>query len=96
MENFNGEMLMDLKTLRMLNEAQIATLAQRGDSDDLFRAQVVGKILEDDNCFAEMNRDEAVDVLVALGFKPEAARRQVEHLWRQAAGSTKKLSHMKK
>lgn len=68
---------MNLKMLRAINRAQIKTLLDQGeDSDELFRAQVVEKILADDKCFQKMQFDEIVAVLVALGFKPESAREQ--------------------
>lgn len=65
---------MDLKILRAINQAQIKTLAKQGDSPDLFRAQVVEKILADDLCFEKMTTDEVVEVLVALGYTVDAAR----------------------
>ena len=72
---------MNLKILRALNQAQIQTLLdQDPTSDALFRAQVVEKILADDLCFQKMSVDEAVNVLVALGFKPDAAREMAETL----------------
>jgi|GEM_PF-5842912 len=96
MENFDGEMLFDLKMLRVIAEAKIMTLEKYGDSDNLFRAQIVAKILEDDQCFAEMTLDEAVEVLMALGFKPDAARIQAAEFYQQYHNRPKKLSHMKK
>ena len=96
MENYQGDMKMNLNLLRAINEAKIVTLEKYGDSDNLFRAQVVGKILEDDHCFAEMQLDEIVQVLVALGFKADAAQMQAENLYQQYHTNKKKLSHIKK
>ena len=72
------EFPLDLKILRALNQAQIQTLAEQGDSPDLFRAQVVEKILADDQCFEKMQYDEMVDVLLSLGFTDAAAREHAE------------------
>ena len=69
---------MNLKILRAISQAQIKTLAAQGDSPDLFRAQIVGKILEDDLCFEKMQYDEMIDVLVSMGFTLEAAREHAE------------------
>ena len=71
---------MDLKILRAINQAQIKTLAAQGDSVELFRAQVVAKILADDQCFEKMQPAEVVEVLEALGMKTEAARAYAEKL----------------
>ena len=80
--------MMNLKILRAINQAQIQTLAEQGDSDELFRAQVVGKILADDQCLQLMEVDELADVLVALGFKADAACEQAQTL------KAKKLSKL--
>jgi len=80
MEDFK----INLNMLRALADAQVITLEKQGDSDELFRAQVVAKILEDDACFSQMQLTEIVDVLVALGFKSDAARMQAENLYQQA------------
>ena len=71
---------MDLKILRAISQAQVQTLEKQGDSPALFRAQLVEKILADDMCFQKMSFDEAVDVLVALGYTPAAARDEAKHL----------------
>ncbi len=71
---------MDLKTLRAISQAQILTLQQHGNPDDLFRAEIVGKILSDDQCFAKMSTAEATDVLMALGVKPESVLMMLKDL----------------
>lgn len=71
---------MNLKILRAINQAQIRTLAELGDSDALFRAQVVEKILSDDLCFQKMQFDEIVSVFIALGYKEESAREEARNL----------------
>ena len=72
--------MMNIKILRAISQAQIKTLAEQGDSPELFRAQVVGKILEDDLCFQKISFDEAVEVLTALGYTPDAARTEAKKL----------------
>ncbi len=73
---------MDLNQLKAISQAQITTLEKFGDSAELFRAQVVGKILEDDNWVNELSLNEVVEVLEALGFKSDAAREQAQQLKR--------------
>ncbi|MCQ2381687.1 MAG: hypothetical protein MJ054_00070 [Clostridia bacterium] len=65
--------MIDLKILRALSETQIETLEKKGDSDELFYAQIIGKILEDENCFAVMEVSEIEKMLVMLGFKNDIA-----------------------
>ena len=86
---------MNLKILRAINQAQIKTLAAQGDSPDLFRAQVVEKILADDLCLQKMQPDEMVEVLVALGYTAEAARTETEK-FKNAAQTNTKLKNVKK
>ena len=71
---------MNLQILRAINQAQIQTLQISGDSPALFRAQVVEKILADDGCLQTMTAAELVDVLVALGMTPDAAREEAGKL----------------
>lgn len=73
---------MNLNILRAINQAQIETLAKQGDSPDLFRAQVVEKILADDLCFQKMQLDEIVQVLESIGYTAEAARVEAEKVKR--------------
>ena len=96
MTNFDDVMLFDLKMLRMVAEAKVITLEKQDDGDNLDRAQVVAKILEDDDCFLRMTLNEILEVLISLGFKPEFARTQAENLYCQYHSDTKKLSHIKK
>ncbi|MCM1404600.1 MAG: hypothetical protein NC133_03845 [Prevotella sp.] len=75
---------MNLKLLRALNQAQIRTLLDQGrDSDELMRAQVVAKILADDQCFQKLPQEEIVTVLTALGYQPACARDQAAQIKRQ-------------
>lgn len=61
--------------LRAINNAKIKTLLKVDpDSPDLMRCQIVGKILEDDHCFAAMTEQEIVEVLTTIGFTAEQAR----------------------
>lgn len=71
---------MNLKILRAINQAQIRTLAEQGDSDTLFRAQVVEKILADDLCLQKMQFEDLVSVLVAIGYNAESAREEAKNL----------------
>lgn len=73
---------MDLKMLRAISQTQIQTLAAQGDSPELFKAEVAGKILEDDNCINELQVGELAEVLMALGFRTQAAWEHAEELKR--------------
>ena len=73
---------MDLKMLRAISQTQIQTLAIQGDSPELFKAEIVGKILENDNCIDELQVGELAEVLIALGFRTQSAWEQAEELKR--------------
>ena len=73
---------MDLKMLRAISQTQIQTLATRCDSPELFKAEIVGKILENDNCIDELQVGELAEVLIALGFRTQSAWEQAEELKR--------------
>ena len=73
---------MDLKMLRAISQTQIQTLATQGDSPELFKAEIVGKILENDNCIDELQVGELAEVLIALGFRTQSAWEQAEELKR--------------
>lgn len=96
MKNLSDQKLFNINMLRAIAEAKVMTLEKYGKNDNLSRAQIVAKILSDDNCFAEMTLDESVQVLMALGFKPETAHWQAENFYRQYHINNKKLSHIKK
>ncbi len=73
---------MGLKMLRAISQTQIQTLATQGDSPELFKAEIVGKILENDNCIDELQVGELAEVLIALGFRTQSAWEQAEELKR--------------
>lgn len=73
---------MNLKMLRAISQTQIQTLATQGDSPELFKAEIVGKILENDNCIDELQVGELAEILIALGFRTQSAWEQAEELKR--------------
>lgn len=73
---------MNLKMLRAISQTQIQTLATQGDSPELFKAEIVGKILENDSCIDELQVGELAEVLIALGFRTQSAWEQAEELKR--------------
>ena len=58
-----------LEELRILNKANINYLKKLGL--DCKRNEIISKILEDDNCFSKMNREDAYAILEEIGVKNE-------------------------
>ena len=75
-------LVMDLKMLRAISQTQIQTLAAQGDSPELLKAEIAGKILENDQCLDELQVGELAEVLMALGFRTQAAWEHAEEFKR--------------
>ena len=65
---------MTMMELRAINNSKINTLQKANPTGaDLLRCQIVARILEDEHCFAKMSREEAIEVLITIGFSAESA-----------------------
>ncbi len=60
-----------LNQLRKINQNLMVKYQLEKQEDKLLKQQVIGQILQNDNCFFEMSIEIAYSILTDLGYKKE-------------------------